>query len=250
MSEPPTPKPPPPPTKPRTIFDVPTVEGEDEEVKSTVNKGRIPPPRPPLPARLANASPIESPRESPRETSPSEHPSSYAENVVYLGLDTYRALDPSLSSSISPISPKNRPAPPPPPPTPPVVGWNISPVPPLPQRPLPPLPHPILDCSPSTSCSNSVHESTGSIDKTELADSFEVVSGNDSLFHLKLKYKQFSSKNQWLPTVTLFVLLVMLRYKWIRRRNELTRDSETLPWLSMFTKRSVHRLHFLKVCPE
>ncbi|GMS89332.1 hypothetical protein PENTCL1PPCAC_11507, partial [Pristionchus entomophagus] len=193
MSEPP--KVPPTP-KPRTIFEtVPTSvneveEVEDEEVKAAVTSKPSPPPRPPPPhpARMSPSS------QTTRTPSPSSHTSSqatpsYAENVVYLGLDTYRSLDPSLSCSISPISPKTRPAPPPPP-LPPImhpIGWNlpptspvppvpsIPPIPPLPSRPLPPLPHPILDCSPSTSCSNSIHESTGSIDKTELADSFEVL---------------------------------------------------------------------------
>ncbi|GMR42226.1 hypothetical protein PMAYCL1PPCAC_12421 [Pristionchus mayeri] len=159
----------PPTPKPRTIFNVPTEEIEDEEVKRATTP-RLPPPRPPLPARLTSASPID----TLKEASPSQPSPPYAENVVYLGLDTYRSLDSSLSSSSSPISPKTRPAPPPPP-VPPMIGWNLPPVPTLPPRPLPPLAQPILDCSPSTSSSNSIHESTGSIDKTELADSFEVL---------------------------------------------------------------------------
>lgn len=155
----------PPTPKPRTIFNVHMEEVADDANQRRAVSTKTPPPRPPPPARLANASPIESHSE----------PIQYAENVVYLGLDTYRSLDASLSSSASPVSPKSRPAPPPPPTATPVIGWTAPPVPPLPPRPLPPLPQPIVDCSPSTSCSNSINESTGSIDKTELADSFEVL---------------------------------------------------------------------------
>ncbi|GMT19242.1 hypothetical protein PFISCL1PPCAC_10539 [Pristionchus fissidentatus] len=160
-------KPPPPTPKPRTIFNVPKDEPVDEEVAYVMRK--TPPPRPPLPSRITSTSPVEPPPEKELPPPP------YVENVVYLRLDTYRALDPSLSSSTSPVSPKTRPAPPPPP-VQATVGWNIPSVPP-PPRPLPPLPPSVIesDCSPSTSRCNSIDESTGSIDKTELADSFEVL---------------------------------------------------------------------------